>query len=105
MLDGEVLAWKNGRVMPFEEEAVQDRIRGTLRKEQFGALREKVQTKLEEDATIRLDSEIKFGAANGARGNGSPKLNFRTPFASSSARKPTRAAGAICRCRSTRTSR
>lgn len=47
-----------GRVMPFEEEAVQDRIRSTLRREQFTVLREKEQVKLEEDATIRIDGDM-----------------------------------------------
>jgi parvulin-like peptidyl-prolyl isomerase len=49
---------KVGRVMPFEEEAVQDKIRSTLRKAQFQSLREQVQENLRKNAVIRVDNAM-----------------------------------------------
>jgi parvulin-like peptidyl-prolyl isomerase len=44
-----------GRIRPFEEQAVQDEIRFKLKSQQFRALREEVQQNLVKDATIRSD--------------------------------------------------
>lgn len=45
-----------GRVKPFADEQVQDMIRGKMHSEQFRALREKEQEKLEKNAAIRQDA-------------------------------------------------
>ena len=49
---------KVGRVRPFEEQAVQEEIRKTLRADQFKALREKVQVELEKTAIIRTNPDM-----------------------------------------------
>jgi parvulin-like peptidyl-prolyl isomerase len=47
-----------GKVQPFEDPVVQERIRDALRAEQFRILREQEQKKLEEAAFIRMDEKM-----------------------------------------------
>jgi parvulin-like peptidyl-prolyl isomerase len=47
-----------GRVVPFDEEGVQARIREKLRSEQFRALRDQVQQTLLKDAIVRSDADM-----------------------------------------------
>jgi len=49
---------KMGSVQPFEDPVVQDRIRETLRSEQFRKLRDAEQKKLEDDAFIRIEEPM-----------------------------------------------
>lgn len=51
-------AKKGGRVQRFEDQAVQDRIRDILRKQQFNALRDKMRMDLESKAIIDLKPEM-----------------------------------------------
>lgn len=49
---------KMGRVLPFEDESVQDKIRVTLRSEQFRVLRDAVQESLKREAAITVNPEM-----------------------------------------------
>jgi parvulin-like peptidyl-prolyl isomerase len=47
-----------GKVTPFSDQALQDQIRAKLRSEQFRALREQEQKKLESEAIVRIDPSM-----------------------------------------------
>jgi hypothetical protein len=49
---------KNGRIVPFEEEGVQQKIRETLRAEQFREMREHFQKELLSDAIVRSNEAM-----------------------------------------------
>jgi len=49
---------KPGRVLPFEDDDVQARIRNTMEREQFMALRRQTQEKLLQDAIVRSDQNM-----------------------------------------------
>lgn len=51
-------ARKEGRVRPFEDQAVQDEIRETLWQQQFRILREKERQELEKEAVVRMDDAL-----------------------------------------------
>jgi parvulin-like peptidyl-prolyl isomerase len=49
---------KLGRVMPFDEQAVQERIQKQLRAEQFRQLRDKVLETLTKNSVLRTDTDM-----------------------------------------------
>ena len=51
-------ARQGGTTQPFEDEDVQDKIRETLRRQQFNVLREQIRDELEKKAAIRLNPDM-----------------------------------------------
>jgi len=58
-----------GRTLPFEDESVQDKIRTTLRSEQFRTLRDSIQEQLKGEALISINQEMMTTAVDMAMQN------------------------------------